>query len=299
VGVRLKDAHLDQHGFVLLQPDSALLSHELAERDPWEAAARLVGEPVELVERQPIAPVPWGKSFASTSGQTPLHTDSQLFAGCPPDLQLMFCARPAERGGETTLLDGWALLDRMAQVDPELFRALTREERRIPFVFGEVVGPTLSLRRGRLVLTCSPMPLPQDPIAARLHPHLEATPVLRIRPAEGEVLVVNNHRMLHGRTAFEDPERKLTRLLVWLRTPLSSPEHLRSACAELALRELPEPGATRRRVVLEMLRGVPPGVLARRHGIDEATLYVWRDRALAAADVALGADPGEGSRWPR
>ena len=69
MGIRVKDAHLDEHGFVLLRPDPALLSPELAERDPWEAATRLVGEPIELVERQPIAPVPWGRSFASTSSR--------------------------------------------------------------------------------------------------------------------------------------------------------------------------------------------------------------------------------------
>lgn len=300
---------LEQHGFALVRPDPAQLSPELAEQQPWEAASRLWGEPPELVERQPIAPVPWGRSFASTSRDTPLHSDSQLYAGAPPDLQLMFCDRAASRGGETTLLDAWALLDRIEASDPELFRLLFQAERCIPFVFGDVVGPTVSLRRGAVVFTHSPMPLAGDPIAERLRPHLERVELARVRPESGELLVVDNHRMLHGRSAFDDPARKFTRLLLWLGAPLPCPPRLRELCQRAlelrapALGELPEGarrrlgliepggrGAIRRRIVLEMLRGVPPGVLARRHGVDERELYAWRDRALAATDAELARD---------
>lgn len=300
---------LAERGFALLGPEPAALSAALAARDPWEAATVLLGETPELVERQPIAPVSWGRSFASTSGHTPLHSDSQLYAGAPPDLQLMFCERAASRGGETTLLDTWRLLDVLEGADPELFRALFHTVRHVPFVFGDVVGPTVSLRRGAVVFTHSPMPPAGDPIAERLAVHLERATLERVRPESGELLVVANHRMLHGRAAFEDPERKFTRLLVWLATPLPAPARLRQRCERaLALRapelsELPaatrrrlglvEPvaqGALRRRVVVDMLRGVPPGVLARRHGIDERELYAWRDRALAAADAELARD---------
>lgn len=305
-------AELRTRGFALLDAEPSLPSAELAAREPWEAASRLLGQAPELVERQPIAPVPWGKSFASSMGHTPLHTDSQLFAGAPADLQLMFCERAAADGGESTLLDTWALLDAVERDDPELFSLLFRAPRRIPFVFGEVVGPTVSLRRGAVVFTQSPMPQPNDPIARRLAPHIERAPALRVRPTSGQLLLVDNHRMLHGRTAFGDGARSFTRLLIWLKAPLPSPERLHALCAEASARwapflaELPErarrrlglsqpvePGAERRRIVLDMLRGVPPGVLAQRHGVDEAELYAWRDRLLAQADAALAEDDGE------
>jgi hypothetical protein len=44
-------------------------------------------------------------------------------------------------------------------------------------------------------------------------------------------------------------------------------------------------------VVLELLRGVAPGVLASRERIPEAVLYRWRDAALAAAGRALDESP--------
>jgi hypothetical protein len=40
-------------------------------------------------------------------------------------------------------------------------------------------------------------------------------------------------------------------------------------------------------IVLAMLRGVAPGVLARRADVDEALLYNWRDAFLAAGTAAL------------
>ncbi|KYF94357.1 hypothetical protein BE20_00740 [Sorangium cellulosum] len=43
-------------------------------------------------------------------------------------------------------------------------------------------------------------------------------------------------------------------------------------------------------MVLEMLRGVPPGVLAARERIPEPELYRLRDAALAAAEAALAGD---------
>ena len=49
-----------------------------------------------------------------------------------------------------------------------------------------------------------------------------------------------------------------------------------------------DPEAERRlRIVPEMLRGVSPGVLSRRHGVPEPELYRWRDAVLRAAEEAL------------
>lgn len=302
---------LAQRGALVVEGGLAELSAIEASRAPWEVAARLLGERATLVERQPIKAVSGGKSFASSSGDTPLHTDSQLFAGVPPAVQIMICERAAERGGECVLVDGWALLDRVRAEDPALYEQLFARPRRIPFVFGDVFGPTVSLRGGRLVLTHSPLDLPRDPVAARLAPFIAAAPRIEIAIAPGEILVVHNHRMLHGRRAFAGADREFTRLLVWIDGELAThPEH-RAVAAEAAaraaarlagapaavLRRLglapapPREEALRLAAVLAMLRGVPPGALAARERIPEPELYRMRDVALAAAARALaGAD---------
>jgi transposase-like protein len=48
------------------------------------------------------------------------------------------------------------------------------------------------------------------------------------------------------------------------------------------------PVSDRREAVLSSLRREEPGaVIARRHGVAEATLYRWRDDLLAAGEAAL------------
>lgn len=299
---RLRDA-LERHGYArCIAP--GLVGE--AERDAWAVARRLHGE-VQLVEAHPIHPVPHGRSFASTSGFTPLHTDSQSRRGVSPRWQVMLCARPAEKGGETLLVDTWALLERIEAQDPGLYRALLERTRRMKFVFGDVVGPTVSLRGGGVVFTHSPVAMGDD-IERPLAAWIDRAPLIELRVEADEVLVVDNHRMLHGRRAFEDPQRRFLRLLVWTGVPASAPRRLHEAVAavhEQLARSLQgqrstvreawlgataatDPEAERRLgIVLEMLRGVSPGVLARRHGVPEPELYRWRDAVLRAAEEAL------------
>ncbi|MFT3774227.1 MAG: TauD/TfdA family dioxygenase [Minicystis sp.] len=300
-------------GLTLIRADVPELSPAEAARAPWDYAARLLGERPRMVERQPIKAVPGGRSFASSAGPAPLHTDSQLHAGAPPSLQVMACVRPADRGGEHVLVDGWALLDRIRAGDPDLYRALFEIPRRIPFVFGDVFGPTVALRGGFLALTHAPFLPPDDAIAARLAPWIEASPRIELTTAAGEILVADNHRMLHGRRGFDGGAREYVRLLVWSSNEIAThPEHRAYAArvaasvstqlagAPEAVRRrlgltLPPPAERRLAIVLEMLRGVPPGVLAVREQIPEPELYRMRDAAIAAAEGALGAGPLPGS----
>jgi hypothetical protein len=280
---------LRTRGYARIRPTVAGLDARGAALAPWEAAELVLG-PVALVEQQPIAPVPWGRSFAATSRETPLHSDSQLWRGVPPHVQLMFCDRAAAEGGETLLCDTWDLLDRIERTDGALLSELFDRTRSISFVFGDVFGPTVCLRGGSLVFTHSPRREPSDPVAARLAEFIASTPLARVRVLDGEVLVADNHRLLHGRTAFSDGRRHFTRLLAWLPAPLGSPARW-VARARRVVEEpaLPSETAVRRRAVIDLLRGVPPGVLAARLGVSEPILYAWRDCALAATERALGA----------
>jgi hypothetical protein len=291
---------------------------EAAEREPWAVAERLLGERPLLVERQPIRCVPGGRSFASGRMPAPFHSDSQMLRGVPPHVQVMACHRAAAAGGEGLYLDTWALLTRVEREEPALLDCLFRTVRRAPFVFGDVFGPTVSLRGDSLVFTHGARPLPDDPIASRLRPHLESMPVMEVRAAAGDVVLIHNHRVLHGRRAFEDDGRAFTRLLVWRHRPWPAPgpwlgraaaearalsERLREAPAAVrAAFGLAEPTPTdagrRLGIVLELLRGVPAGLLSAREGVSEPELYGWRDSVLAGgaervASTAAGRAPAE------
>ncbi|APR84348.1 Hypothetical protein A7982_09697 [Minicystis rosea] len=301
------------HGFTIVRADIPELAPSEAARAPWDFAERLLGERPRMVERQPIKAVPGGRSFASSTGPAPLHTDSQMHAGAPPNLQVMACVRAADRGGEHVLVDGWALLDRIRAGDPDLYRALFDVPRRIPFVFGDVFGPTVALRGGFLAITHAPFLPPGDPIAARLAPWIDAAPRSEPITGPGEILIADNHRMLHGRRGFDGGAREYVRLLVWTSTEIAThPDHRAHAASiatSLATHLASASPAARRRLglapsspaerrlalVLEMLRGYPPGILAARERIPEPELYRMRDAALAAAAAALAVDPLPGN----
>lgn len=285
---------IEQRGFALLPKGPASAGAVDATVDPWSLVESLTGERPLVLERQPIRPIESGRSFASTRVFTPLHTDSQDLVGTPPGLQVMFCRRAAPHGGETILLDTWALLGAIERSDPSLYRALFSEVRSIPFYFGTVRSTTVARKGGALVFTWSPMP-PEDAIGRALAAHLERAPVQSIAVATGDTLLVDNHRMLHGRRAFEGNERELTRLLAWMRVPFASPSALLSSAdtwgprLQSANHDRSPAVGPRLAVVLEMLTGVPPAKLAAREGVSEATLYGWRTEALSAAERALAA----------
>jgi hypothetical protein len=286
----IRDA-VASRGFAVAPAGAPGLEPEEAARAPWLFVERLLGARPRLVERQPIKPVPDGRSFASNAAPAPLHTDSQMALGVPPAVQIMVCVRPAVRGGECVLADAWEVLDRVAAGDAELYRMLFEVPRRIPFVFGDVLGATVELRGGSLVFTHAPVVLRGDAVAVRLAPWIDNAPRAGVRLAAGEVLVVDNHRMLHGRLGFEGSAREFVRLLAWM-DPLGAPparhvDRARASRGRMDLRATDEKAEQRLAVVLEMLRGTPPGVLARREGIEEATLYRMRDAVLTGALDAL------------
>jgi gamma-butyrobetaine dioxygenase len=264
--------HIREYGYAIVP------SIERDPHEPWAFVHELVGVRPEMVERQPIRPISGAKSFAGSAAFTPLHTDSQDFLGAPPGLQVMVCRCAAAVGGETRLLDGWELLDRLERTDRALYDALSRTPRLHRFYFGDVTRPTVADTRGHFVWTHSPIPA-TDRIGLALTREIEREPAIELAVRAGETLLVDNHRMLHGRAAFCGPERDFVRVLAWFSKPLAKHPAHRGARAGSSLGRLT--------VVLEMLAGVPPSRLAAREGISEAELYEWRNHALSGAKAAL------------
>ncbi|MFD0262411.1 TauD/TfdA family dioxygenase [Kitasatospora indigofera] len=139
-------------------------------------------------------------------GDLSLHTECAQLPR-PPRLLLLACARTAETGGESLVVDGRAVLAELAGFHPAALEALAAPR---AAYFGGADGhfaPVLEhLPDGRWRLR-----LRQDPLA-RFSPGAEAhLPALRsavernttrLRLACGQGLVLDNHRILHGRTAF-------------------------------------------------------------------------------------------------
>jgi hypothetical protein len=134
------------------------------------------------------------------------------------------CVKPAADGGDTILVDGFRLADVVRQRDAEAYRVLTTRpqsfERCVEGGFhfvcharaiavdghGRVCGFRFAER------SASPPRVPHEEMdvfyrARRLLATLVGDPVFQIvvRLEAGDLLLFDNHRVMHGRTAFHGP----------------------------------------------------------------------------------------------
>ncbi len=138
----------------------------------------------------------------------------------------MVCRRPAAQGGESLILDGWSLLSRIEQDDPDLFRDLIERARLHKWTGrpgGEpIYGPTVSVRRGHL-MCLHPATPPLDAVGRRFRARIDEAVPIEFKAQAGDVDVNNNHRTLHARRAFTDAGREFARINTWMPTPVGTP----------------------------------------------------------------------------
>jgi gamma-butyrobetaine dioxygenase len=163
-------------------------------------------------------PVP--TDLAYTSVALLAHTD-QPYRQPVPGIQLLHCLRNEAPGGDSTLADGLAAAEALRQHDPEAFAACTDVDVvfRYDMVTDTVVGhgPLIELdSRGRFrrIHLNTKLDTPVPPIDGDLDawyrgrrwltdwlndPAHQVT--FRLEP--GDVMFMDNHRVLHGRTSFD------------------------------------------------------------------------------------------------
>uniref|UniRef100_A0A7S0J2F9 TauD/TfdA-like domain-containing protein n=1 Tax=Calcidiscus leptoporus TaxID=127549 RepID=A0A7S0J2F9_9EUKA len=149
----------------------------------------------------------------------------------PPGLQLLHCIQHDAHtgGGESLLIDGFAAVEQLRAEQPDAFAALSR----IPATFikdhSKRKQPVLmSYQRPHISLDATgaliglfwsppfegPLRVPVDDIPPyyrayrQLQRTIDSAPQWTHRLAPGEVLVFNNRRMLHGRTAIHAPSEQ-------------------------------------------------------------------------------------------
>jgi gamma-butyrobetaine dioxygenase len=184
-----------------------------------------------------------GNNMAYTSLGLSVHTDNP-YRDPTPGVQLLHCITPAEGGGKSMLVDGFAVAERVRKEYPKAFEILSTTPR--PFRFVDrgdsmqasteettadmrACWPTISLtaagavdavhynnrsagsiapiiRQG--VLKSEDVPLYYEAWQAfgRLvnDPHYECTFQLEA----GDLLIMQNNRVLHGRTSFMSDQQR-------------------------------------------------------------------------------------------
>ena len=163
-------------------------------------------------------------NLAYTRAPLQLHTDNPYRDPCP-GIQLLHCQTPAPEGGDSVLVDGFAVAERLREEHPEAFAILSTTSR--PWRYVDVKLTTdlrasacpivVDAAGGRVVAvshnnrSAAPLTdLPADQVKAfyaamrkfhRLLTHADFR--LELKLAAGDVLVLANNRVLHGRTGWD------------------------------------------------------------------------------------------------
>jgi gamma-butyrobetaine dioxygenase len=148
-----------------------------------------------------------------------VHTDNP-YRDPVPGLQLLHCLASSAAGGESIVVDGFAAAQRLKEEDWEAFVLLSRTavpfryatadvelEARAPIIGLDVEGAPVEIRFNNRSLGTPVLP------AARLEAWYRAyralaelldSPALQVvlKLSPGELLIVDNRRVLHGRTGF-------------------------------------------------------------------------------------------------
>ncbi|WP_162912891.1 TauD/TfdA family dioxygenase [Rhodospirillaceae bacterium SYSU D60014] len=167
---------------------------------------------------------PSGEDLAYTALALDPHTDNPYRAPVP-GIQLLHCLTNQTSGGLSTLVDGLSVAEVLRAEDPDAFRALTRTPVRFRYVDGVTTehvdwSPLIELdATGRMqAIRFSPrldfVPLlPPDELsgfyrARRLLDRMlkSAEFEVRFRLDDGDLVMFDNRRLLHGRTRFDPGE---------------------------------------------------------------------------------------------
>ncbi|GAA0991562.1 TauD/TfdA family dioxygenase [Acrocarpospora macrocephala] len=160
-------------------------------------------------------------TFSERTGPAAFHTDAQYHAR-PEDYVCLFVVRPAADGGDTRLLGAAAALSTVrpgtlaalrrpawSWTVPEVFRATVPASR--PATVATADG-TIRWRADNLA---QPLPGDQRRAATDFAVALERAEACEVRHRPGDVIILDNRRTLHARTAFQDTDRLVLRVRLW------------------------------------------------------------------------------------
>ncbi|MEU5428511.1 TauD/TfdA family dioxygenase [Streptomyces olivoreticuli] len=142
-----------------------------------------------------------------TNRELALHTEGSAL-NTPPRLMLLVCSEPALRGGHTLLADGRRLHADLARRCPDAVAVLSNPRAALFGSSGGIFAPVISLHQEGGVS----VRLRQDEFVrwsplAQMHLHLLRATAARhqqmIVLRAGDGLLLDNHRWLHARTAYE------------------------------------------------------------------------------------------------
>ena len=152
------------------------------------------------------------------------HTD-ESYRHAPPGISLFHCLEQCEKGGESILVDGFHAAQHLREKNPEAFEVLSG----VPVFFQRLAEPEENMQAHARIIstdidgdvqgirftdrTIPPQDVPAhlvEPLYRGIHAFWKIVndPLMqyRYRMHPGDLHIFDNHRVLHGRTAFDAGE---------------------------------------------------------------------------------------------
>lgn len=163
---------------------------------------------------------PAGYNIAFTSEEVPPHNDNAQYAH-PPSGQVLAMLVNDAKGGDSVVVDGWSVLDKLQQQHPDAIDVLSRVEvgfrqysteadafTRAPLVVRDRAGRFIHLRFSNQLM--QPLAYDDADLAAWYSAYrllgaaiADTANHVSFRLDAGDTLFVNGYRVLHARTAYQ------------------------------------------------------------------------------------------------
>lgn len=161
----------------------------------------------------------------TTLREVPPHSD-EAFAYAPPGIEVLACVRPAKDGGDSIMVDGFGIAEKLRSDNPLGFDLLARWNHHFVRFHPEKLdqrayAPVIALDDDdkisgiRLHTRASaPLDLPEHAMEDYLNAYhqlcdmmMDQSNQIRLRLEAGDAVIFDNHRALHARSAFSDRQR--------------------------------------------------------------------------------------------
>jgi len=202
----------------------------------FEATKTTMDESAPIVEAQPVDERGRKRMLGSYDRTQPAHNDGYGFGDFAPDHMFLYCAQPCSVAGASFLIDALKLATILGAEDQAL----------ADFIWDEPIdhsepnfpqGPPAPIARfapgGRAQVRSHPYQLPRlGPDEADHYPFVERwglavaearTTGPRFRLEAGQMVCIDNYRMLHGREAYVDVDRKVVSIWAWTVSAVAIP----------------------------------------------------------------------------
>jgi hypothetical protein len=206
-------------------------------RPQFEVTSLAYAEEVRVVQSQPADERGRKRHRASLDEHQPAHNDGFGFGDHAPDHLFLYCEKPCDLGGASFLVDALRLVSILSADDTDFARFAwnTPIDHSMPnFPFGEYWPIARVVPGGRVQVRAHPdqvTSLDHDGAheKAMLAKWFDAVNTARrrgghIRLEAGEMLCVDNYRMLHGRNGVVSSDRRMVSIWGWSSDAVAIPE---------------------------------------------------------------------------